>query len=198
MVDPFIDDLAKPKPVPGGGAAAAHGACVALALLEKIVTVEFQRGSVPSEPDWQNLLRDVKKAAKTILQLRDEDGRAYVRFAQAKTFGKGKTEVLEALQQAIASPTRIMQEVNKALNLAARAGMHCKGYLISDLLVVCELFRAAIYGAHGIAQANVSLMEASVEKNEHQGRLEQLLTASIELYESVISALLQRARFGEH
>jgi formiminotetrahydrofolate cyclodeaminase len=193
MVDSFIEALVKPKPVPGGGAAAAHGAFVGLALLEKIVTVEFQRSSVPSEPDWKNLLREVKKASRTILHLRDEDGKAYIRFAQAKTFGKGKKEVLEALHQAIESPRRIMEESNVALNLVAKAGTHCKGHLISDLLVACELLRAAIYGAHEIAQANVNLMETSVERNEYQGRLEQFLTGSRELYESVISELAQRA-----
>jgi formiminotetrahydrofolate cyclodeaminase len=193
MVDSFIEALVKPKPVPGGGAAAAHGAVLGLALLEKIVTVEFQRSSVPSEPDWKNLLREVKKASRTILHLRDEDGKAYIRFAQAKTFGKGKKEVLEALHQAIESPRRIMEESNVALNLVAKAGTHCKDHLISDLLVVCELLRAAIYGAHGIAQANVSLMEASLEKNEHQNRLKQFLTGSRELYESVVSELAQRA-----
>jgi formiminotetrahydrofolate cyclodeaminase len=196
MVNSFIAALVKPKPVPGGGASAAHGAFVGLALLEKIVRVEFQRSSVPSELDWKNLLQEVKKASRTILQLRDEDGKAYIRFAQAKTFGKGKKEISEALHQAIESPTRIMEEANKALNLAARAGAHCKGHLISDLLVVCELLREAIYGAHGIAQANVSLMEASVEKNKHQGRLEQLLTGSKELYESVVSELTHRAALG--
>ena len=192
MDDSFIEALVKPKPVPGGGAAAAHGAFVGLALLEKIVTVEFQRSSVPSEPDWKNLLQEVKEASRTILQLRDEDGKAYIRFAQAKTFGKGKKEVLEALHQAIESPTRIMEEANEALNLVARAGTHCKGHLISDLLVVCELLRAAIYGAHGIAQANVGLMKPSMEKNEHQGRLGQLLTDGKELYESVVHQLGKR------
>ena len=192
MDDSFIEALVKRKPVPGGGAAAAHGAFVGLALLEKIVTVEFQRSSVPSEPDWKNLLQEVKEASRTILQLRDEDGKAYIRFAQAKTFGKGKKEVLEALHQAIESPTRIMEEANEALNLVARAGTHCKGHLISDLLVVCELLRAAIYGAHGIAQANVGLMKPSMEKNEHQGRLGQLLTDGKELYESVVHQLGKR------
>ena len=192
MDDSFIEALVKPKPVPGGGAAAAHGAFVGLALLEKIVTVEFQRSSVPSEPDWKNLLQEVKEASRTILQLRDEDGKAYIRFAQAKTFGKGKKEVLEALHQAIESPTRIMEEANEALNLVARAGTHCKGHLTSDLLVVCELLRAAIYGAHGIAQANVGLMKPSMEKNEHQGRLGQLLTDGKELYESVVHQLGKR------
>ena len=192
MDDSFIEALVKPKPVPGGGAAAAHGAFVGLALLEKIVTVEFQRSSIPSEPDWKNLHQEVKEASRTILQLRDEDGKAYIRFAQAKTFGKGKKEVLETLHQAIESPTRIMEEANEALNLVARAGTHCKGHLTSDLLVVCELLRAAIYGAHGIAQANVSLMKTSVEKKEHQSRLEQLLTGSKELYESVVNELGKR------
>ena len=192
MDDSFIEALVKRKPVPGGGAAAAHGAFVGLALLEKIVTVEFQRSSVPSEPDWKNLLQEVKEASRTILQLRDEDGKAYIRFAQAKTFGKGKKEVLEALHQAIESPTRIMEEANEALNLVARAGTHCKGHLTSDLLVVCELLRAAIYGAHGIAQANVGLMKPSMEKNEHQGRLGQLLTDGKELYESVVHQLGKR------
>jgi formiminotetrahydrofolate cyclodeaminase len=192
MDDSFIEALVKPKPVPGGGAAAAHGAFVGLALLEKIVTVEFQRSSVPSEPDWKNLLQEVKEASRTILQLRAEDGKAYIRFAQAKTFGKGKKEVLETLHQAIESPTRIMEEANEALNLVARVGTHCKDHLISDLLVVCELLRAAIYGAYGIAQANVSLMKTSAEKNEHQGRLEQYLTSSRKLYESVVKGLGKR------
>jgi formiminotetrahydrofolate cyclodeaminase len=198
MVDSFIEALAKPKPVPGGGAAAAHGACVGLALLEKIVQVELERSLDSSETDWKNLLQEVQKSSSTLLQLRDEDGRAYVRFAQAKTFGKGKTEVLEALQQAIDCPIRIMQEAHEVFNFVDKVGMHCKVHLLSDLLVVGELLEATISGAHRIAQANLSLMEASPARNEYQHRLEQLLTASMELYESVISALLQRAGFGEH
>jgi len=198
MVDSFIDALAKPKPVPGGGAAAAHGACVGLALLEKIVQVELQRSSESSEAEWRNLLKEVKKSSSTLLRLRDEDGRAYVLFAQAKTSGKGKTEVLEALQQAIECPTRIMEEANEAVNFVARAGMYCKGHLISDLLVVCELLRATISGAHRIVQANLSLMEASPQRNEYEDRLEQLLSDSMKLYESVVIVLVQRAGFGEH
>jgi formiminotetrahydrofolate cyclodeaminase len=198
MVDSFIEALARPYPVPGGGAAAAHGACVGLALLEKIVKVELQRSRDSSESEWKNLLQEVKKSSSTLLQLRDEDGRAYVRFAQAKTFGKDKTEVFEALQQAIECPIRIMEEANEAVNFVARAGMHCKGHLLSDLLVVCELLKATIGGAHRIARANLSLMEASPKRNEYQDRLEQLLTGSRELYESAVSALVQRAGLGEH
>jgi formiminotetrahydrofolate cyclodeaminase len=197
MVDSFVDALAKPYPVPGGAAAAAHGACVGLALLEKIVQVELQRSRDSSEAEWRNLLQEVKKSSTTLVQLRDEDGRAYVRFAQAKTFGKDNTEVLEALQQAIECPIRIMAEASKTLDQAARAGRRCKGHLLSDLLVVCELLEATISGTYRIAQANLSLMEESLKRSDYLDRLEQLLGDSMELYESVVSALVQRAGFGE-
>ncbi len=192
MVDSFIDALAKPKPVPGGGAAAAHGACVGLALLEKIVQVELQRSRDSSEAEWKNLLQEVKKSSATILQLRDEDGRAYESFAQAKTLGKDKREVLEALQQAIDCPIRIMEEANEAFSFVVRAGNRCKDHLLSDLLVVCELLRATISGVHRIAQANLSLMAESPKRNEYQDRLEKLLSDSLKLYESVVSALVQK------
>ena len=198
MVDSFIEALAKPKPVPGGGAAAAHGACVALALLEKIVKVELQRCRDSSEAEWQDLLQEVKKSAATLSHLREEDGRAYVRFAQARTFGRAKTEVLMALQQAIECPIRIMEEASQTLDQVVRAGKRCKGHLLSDLLVVCELLRAAISGAYRIAQANLRLLEEYPERRKYQLRLEQLLSGGRELYESVVSALVHRAGLGDY
>jgi formiminotetrahydrofolate cyclodeaminase len=196
MLDSFIDALARPMPVPGGGAAAAHGACVGLALLEKIVQVEIQRSRDYSGPEWKNLLQEVKKSSTALLQLRDEDGKTYLRFAQAKTFGKGETEVLKALVQAIECPIKIMEEANEAINYVARAGMHCKDHLVSDLLVVCELLRATINGAHRIAQANLNLMQSHLARSDYQNKLEQLLIGSRELYESVVSKLVERAGFG--
>ena len=197
MVDPFIDDLAKPKPVPGGGAAAAHGACVALALLEKIVKVELLRCRDSSEAEWKELLQEVKKSSATLSHLREEDGRAYVRFAQARTFDKGKTEVLMALEQAIECPIRIMEEASKTLEQVARAGKRCKCHLLSDLLVVCELLRAAITGTYRIAQANLSLLEEYPRRRKYQHTLEQLLSGGRELYGSVVNALVQRAGLGD-
>ena len=198
MVDSFIEALAKPKPVPGGGAAAAHGACVALALLEKIVKVELQRCRDSSEAEWKDLLQEVRKSSSTLLHLREEDGRAYVRFAQARTFGKGKTEVLEALQQAIECPISIMEEASKTLDQAARAGGRCKEHLLSDLLVVCELLSATIRGTYRIAQANLSLMAESPRRRKYQQTLEQLLNGGRELYESAVRGLVQRAGLGDY
>ena len=101
------------------------------------------------------------------------------------------------LQQAIECLVRIMEEASEAINFVARAGMYCKGHLLSDLLVVCELLSSAINGAHGIAQANLSLMEASLEKSEYLDRLEQLCSESRALYKSVESALMHRTGVGQ-
>ena len=197
MLDSFLEALARPEPVPGGGAAAAHGACVGLALLEKIVLVELRRSDIPSETRWQNLLEEVRRSSSTLLQLRDEDGEAYVRFAQARTFGKSAEEILEPLKQAIECPIKIMEEAHKGLSLAARAGKHCKGHLLSDLLVVCELLRAAIHGTYRIAQANLRVMDTSSLRDAYQTRLNQVHNGSRGVFESVESEIIERAGFGK-
>ena len=194
MHDSFLEALARPEPVPGGGAAAAHGACVGLALLEKIVLVELQRSDISSESRWQNLLVDVRRASSSLLQLRDEDGEAYVRFAQAKTFGKSADEILEALKQAIECPIKIMEETHKGLHLVARAAKRCKAHLLADLLVVCALLRAARQGTYGIAQANLGGMGDPPLHNHYQNKLKQVQAQSRELFRSVEGDILERAK----
>ncbi|MEJ2236070.1 MAG: cyclodeaminase/cyclohydrolase family protein [Syntrophobacterales bacterium] len=195
MHDSFLEALARPEPVPGGGAAAAHGACVGLALLEKIVLVELRRSDIPSESRWQNLLDEVRKSSATLLRLRDEDGEAYVRFAQARTFGKGAEEILDLLKQAIDSPMAIMKGAKSSLDLVARAGNHCKGHLLSDLLVVCELLRAAINGTHRITQANLGLMPAGSLRNSYVSEVNKLQRESRDLGNSVEGGILEKCGF---
>jgi formiminotetrahydrofolate cyclodeaminase len=195
MHDSFMEALARPEPVPGGGAAAAHGACVGLALLEKIVLVELRRSDIPSESRWQNLLEEVRRSSSTLL-LRDEDGEAYVRFAQARTFGKGAEEILDLLKQAVESPMAIMKEAKRNLDLVARAGNHCKGHLLSDLLVVCELLRAAINGTHRITQANLGFMPDGSLLNSYVNELNKLQGESRDLVKSVEVGILERGGFS--
>jgi formiminotetrahydrofolate cyclodeaminase len=196
MHDSFLEALVRPEPVPGGGAAAAHGACVGLALLEKIVLVELRRGDIPSESRWQNLLDEVRKSSATLLRLRDEDGNAYMRFAKAKTFGKDDEEILVALKQAVESPMAVMKEAKRSLDLVARTGNHCKGHLLSDLLVVSELLRAAINGTHRIAQANLCVMQDPSLSSHYQNELNQVQVESRELFGSVEKNIVERAKIS--
>ena len=197
MSDSFLEALAVPKPIPGGGGAAAHGACVGLALLEKIVLVELRRQQTTSESPWLSLLEEVKKSSATIRQLRDEDGIAYMRLAKTKTFGSSDAETLTALREATESPIKIMEEAKTALELAARAGKHCKGHLLSDLLVVCELLRAAIDGGGHIAEANLDMMKDPFLRSHYQKKLNQVQSESGEQFRSVEEDILARAKIGK-
>jgi formiminotetrahydrofolate cyclodeaminase len=197
MSDSFLEALAAPRPIPGGGAAAAHGALVGLALLEKIVLVELKRDQITSDYSWSDLLEEVRASSATLLQLRDEDGRAYLRFAKAKTFGNSDEDTLEALKAAIESPVKIMEEAKIGLEFVARAGKLCKGHLLSDLLVVCELLRAANNGTHRIAQANLGVMREPSLRSHYQDKLNQVQVESRELFRYVEKDILERAKFSK-
>lgn len=198
MHDPFLDALSRPEPIPGGGAAAAYGACVGLALLEKIVRVEIRRRHIPSASRllWKDLLEEISNSSSGLLRLRDEDGRAYVGFAEARTTGREEEDVVAALKQAIECPIMIMTEAQKGLSFVSQAGKHCKAHLLSDLLVVCALLQAAIQGACRIAQANLGVMAESPVKDSFQNKLSQIHADARELFRLVEGTILERAGFS--
>lgn len=196
MAGSFLVALSKPEPTPGGGAAAAYGAFVGLALLEKIVRIEFERQQISSKVAslLESLLKRVSDSSRLLGQLRDDDGRAYLRFAQARSGEKGEGEIVAALEEAIESPIKIMEESHQGLNLASQAASLCKAHLLSDLLVVCELLEAAISGAYHIAQANMRLMASSSVKHDCEKRLSRIHDRSLESFKRVKDSILARQR----
>jgi formiminotetrahydrofolate cyclodeaminase len=159
METSFLKTLAQARPDPGGGAAAAHGAALGMALLSKVVRLERQRQGPTGQPGfpWHDLLAQVRQVSTTLLRLQEEDVRAYFRLTRARTAGDPE-ELAAALEEAVACPLRIMQQAQEGLALIAQGGVPCKLHLVSDLLVACELLGAAFRGAHHIARANLALM----------------------------------------
>ena len=159
MESSFLEALAKGRPDPGGGAAAAHSAALGLALLSKVVQLEHRRQTPEGEPGfpWGDLLARVRVVAAALLRLQTEDVRAYFKLTQARTSGD-PIEMAGALEEAVACPLRIMQQAQEGLALLARGGAGCALHLVADLLVACELLGAAFRGAHHIARANLPLM----------------------------------------
>ena len=176
MNDPFLQALASPKqPIPGGGAASAHTALVGLALLEKIVRIEHQRLKKDSEEAlfWENLLAGVTFSNNVLRQLRDEDGKSYMRLVETKSSGKNEASVLEAVKQAIDCPVKIMETAHETLNLVLPTAENCKRHLLSDLQVVAELLGAASRGARRIARANLHFLNDPALTDEYEKKLTQ-------------------------
>lgn len=177
--DSFLTSLAAPRPHPGGGAAAAYAASVALALLEKIVRLERNRNDAPprSGSSRQALLERVIRLGDVCARLREEDGAAYMKWAEAKASLNDPGAVQDALREAIACPIAIAEHIQAAFECVIEAGQYAGKHLLSDLLVVCEILDGAGKGALHIASANLSWVtdaSARTGREEQTARLQDL------------------------
>jgi formiminotetrahydrofolate cyclodeaminase len=140
---------------------------------------------------WDDLLRRVRHTANALVRLQEADVQAYFNLTQAR--GGGDPEKLaEALEEAISCPLRIMQRAQEGLALIAQGGSRCKLYLLSDLLVACELLGAAFRGAYHIARANLLLMSRNPRRAVWAEDLAHTLKAAEALCQQVSADLWER------
>ena len=79
-MDSFLQELAQPRPDPGGGAAAAYGARLGLALLEKVVLLEGRRRRPPAGASaftWEQALARLRRLSAVFSELQEADVQAY-------------------------------------------------------------------------------------------------------------------------
>ncbi|MFA5112359.1 MAG: cyclodeaminase/cyclohydrolase family protein [Desulfobaccales bacterium] len=193
MESAFLKALARPRPDPGGGAAAAHGAALGLALLAKVVRLEARRPRTAEGPGffWEALLEQVQRLAETLALLQEEDVRAYFDLSRARKSGV-PGELAAALEAAVACPLHVMQRAREGLLLLAQAGARCRPHLVSDLLVAGELLGAGFRGAHHIARANLPLLPAGSVRALWTRELAQALAAAEDTYLKVRAELQGR------
>ncbi len=193
MESSFLRALAQARPDPGGGAAAAHGAALGLALLEKVVKLEHQRQEAEGRASfpWEDLLRRVRQVADSLARLQKEDTQAYFNLVEARASGDPAI-LAAALEEAIGCPLRIMQQTQEVMALISQGGARCKEHLVSDLLVACELQGAAFRGAHHIAQANLRLMRPNPRRTVWAADLTHTLKAAEAVLQQVSAELLVR------
>jgi formiminotetrahydrofolate cyclodeaminase len=157
----FLKDLARPQPDPGGGAAAAFGALVGLALMEKVGRLELKRrsASIENAAFWQRLLKQVGSLTAALTALGDGDVKAYQELTAARVSGAKGEPWIAAITNAIGCPREIMHQTNDALNCLCPMAERCQRHLVADLQVACELLGAAFRGAFHIAGANLQLVD---------------------------------------
>jgi formiminotetrahydrofolate cyclodeaminase len=181
--------------VPGGGAAAAYGALVGLALLEKVVRLESRRPRQGSDERrfWADLLAGVRRSVDILNDLCEKDSEAYVALVAARR-AKDAAALKAAQEEAIACPVRIMDEAREALSLAREIGIRCREHLAADVLVVCQLLRAGVCGAHHIATANLRMMAAVSLADRDLEAPDELHQEAEKLFREVEGAILAKAK----
>jgi len=156
MTDDFLDNLSQPRPDPGGGAAAAHGGLVALALMEKVARLEAGRRNRAEQRElWVDLLAQVRALRDELAFLRERDTTAYLQLAEARRSEPQGQDLARALSEAIHCPLMMMKAVLQAAEQLSLMGTHCSSHLLADLQVAAEFLTATLRGAYHIAMANV-------------------------------------------
>lgn len=163
MNEPFLVALANPEPSPGGGSAAGYSACVAIALVKKVIHLELLRSRTLPQVTafWKGLLNQANEMGKALEELIEEDGKAYLEFVEARSDCRS-TNIASALDRAVECPVSIMEQSSQGLGLISEVGKRCGKHLLSDLLVSGESFLAAVRGAYHIAWANICLLPGNL------------------------------------
>jgi formiminotetrahydrofolate cyclodeaminase len=191
----FLISLAEPGPRPGGGAAAAYGASVGLALLEKIAGLEAKRPENIGQTKafWEMLLARLKSVSERLAQLREEDGRVYAMLTESrKAYGTASDGYSSALRHATQVPLEIMKEVPRALACAEEIGARCKRHLLSDLLAACELLAGGSRSASCIVEANMRLFADKSVQTHFRRELNRIQEEVFHLLEQIRALGLSR------
>jgi formiminotetrahydrofolate cyclodeaminase len=191
----FLDQLARARPDPGGGAAAAFSAGVGLALLTKIIRLEKSRpyNQEPLATFWTEKLAETRRLVRIFQRLRQADVEAYLTMAQALSVRQQGSNLQRAVEEATRCPWQIMGQVLVALDLIGEAGAHCRHHLLSDLLVATELLGGSLQAAYHIAAANLPLINTTIKQKEWAKRLSQASHQGLEATLRVRSQLLAKA-----
>lgn len=162
----FLDDLARPRPDPGGGSATAYAALVALALGEKVTRLELGRCR-PEQTHrryWDEQLHGIMQLQQDFSRLCHRDILAYQQVARVLSGRVERDQRQIAVEEAIECPRKVMATVRVALATAQALGTQCRQHLVGDVLVAVELLGAVLMGAQHIAVANVPWLEESQQQ----------------------------------
>ena len=170
----FLERLASAEPVPGGGSASAMSASVAASLVAMVARLSLDRPKYePYRATNERGLATADSARARLLELADEDARAYGKFSAARKMPKETAEEQAAREEATSEAARVASDVPLLVvracaelleqidEMAGRSNLNAS----SDLEVAARLSAAA---AHGAA-ANVRINLPSVGDDRYAG-----------------------------
>lgn len=163
----FSDALASAEPVPGGGSASAIAASFAGSLLAMVARLSLDRPKYEQyRPTNERALEAGDRGRRVLLDLADEDARAYAGFAAARKMARetpAEQEAREAATRTAAKaasevPMRVVDECARLLEhvmaMAGRSNLNAA----SDLDVAARLCAAAAKGAGANVLINLPMV----------------------------------------
>jgi formiminotetrahydrofolate cyclodeaminase len=179
----FLTDLGARLPAPGGGSAAALVAATGVALLEMVAN--FTTGKEKFKGIQQEIELALKHLSKTkarLLELVDEDVKAYEKFSQIPKSDEKSRQV--ALKEAAAVPLEICQKISSVLESAKFLEEKANQNLVSDVACAAYFLESAFASALINIEINLKYIADEtfvIKTREAIGPLEKQLRAFIKL-----------------
>ena len=160
-LDGWLEELAGPNPVPGGGSAAALAGALAGALVAMVARLTVGRKAYAAVDARARAIRDEADVLRGELRrLVDDDAAAYARVSTAYKVAKddvGRTAAIDAaLLGAALTPLDVARRAARLRELAREIGAIGNKNARSDANVAEELARTAVIGALENVRVNVA------------------------------------------
>ena len=179
----FIEDLASSAPTPGGGGASAYVGALASALASMVGNLTVGKKTYAAgEVEVYIALEKLAAVRERLLELVDEDARAFEPLARAYKMPKATPEeqaakeaaLQEALLGACDVPYMIMESVKEVVELTEFLAQNGSRMALSDAGVAAAFARASGLGASLNIYINAASMEDVSLAREYRDKTDRL------------------------
>jgi glutamate formiminotransferase len=173
-VEPFIEQLAAPTAVPGGGSASAAAGAMAAALASMVAGMSRgKKAYAQFDPELTAAMAQLQALGEELKASIDADAAAYQSVVAAAKGQKNAAQnnavqaaadaMSSALRAATAVPLRVAECAAEVSTLIDSLRSKTNPKMASDLTVAAALARAAIEGAVANVEINLESFEAGTE-----------------------------------
>jgi glutamate formiminotransferase/formiminotetrahydrofolate cyclodeaminase len=180
-IEPFIEQLAAPSAVPGGGSASAAAGAMAAGLAEMVAGMSRgKKAYVQFDAELTAVLVELGAMREEFKAAIDADSASYKEVVAAYKAQKSATAepataaVAVALRGATCVPLRVAEGAARLNELIAALRSKTNPKMASDLTVAAALAKAAMEGARANVEINLESFESGTELEfiaETRGRL---------------------------
>jgi methenyltetrahydrofolate cyclohydrolase len=141
----YLDCLAEKAPVPGGGSVSALVASLGCGLLSMVANFTLSDKGINGYKDRaKKALKNSERLRKRLINIIDEDARAYKRLSKAfKKYSKETDIFQKALKAAIVPPSKVCDYSHKAALAALELSYVGKKTILSDVAAAMHNLDAA-------------------------------------------------------
>ncbi len=199
-LDAYLEDAASEKPAPGGGSVSALAGALASAMGE--MSANFTVGKekfADVEDDVRRMLAELEECRGALLELMEEDVRAYSAVSEAYSMPRGSQEekgarreaIDRALRGAMHAPLRVMRRCGRVAGVADSLVEMANPNLITDVGVCAVLAEAACAAARFNVEINLKFLGDADLRRETEEEMDRL-TERVEKVRDAVSEKVGR------